>query len=69
MPMSCLEALSLGKPIIVSRECNLEGYGIVIYEEGKLQLQPYSGSAILESNRGKFGIEKFVCSFLEHTTE
>lgn len=69
MPMSCLEALSLGKPVIVSRECNLEGYGIVIYEEGKLQLQPYRGSAILESNRGKFGIEQFVHSFLQHIIE
>ena len=69
MPMSCLEALSLGKPIVVSRECNLEGYGVVIYEKGKLQLQPYRGSAILSSNRGKFGIEKFASSFLEYSKE
>ena len=69
MPMSCLEALSLGKPIVVSRECNLDGYGVVIYEKGKLQLQPYRGSAILSSNIGKFGIEKFANSFLKYSIE
>ena len=69
MPMSCLEALYLGKPIVVSRECNLDGYGVVIYEKGKLQLQPYRGSAILSSNIGKFGIEKFANSFLKYSIE
>lgn len=66
LPMSCLEALALGRPVIASEECNLHGYGIVLYEHGKLDFPNLSVERIIEANRDKFEINNFVKRFIEY---
>lgn len=59
LPMSCIEALTLGVPIIVSEECNIEqDKGVFLYNS-KFNLSRYKRSEISKNNIKKYSISNY----------
>jgi glycosyltransferase involved in cell wall biosynthesis len=65
LPMSCIESLSLGRPVIVSTECNLDDiYGVTIYNGGEIQWELVDTDKIKLEARKYYEIEVIVESYI-----